>query len=361
VLVTDAAGNADATVPTGGSISAFHAEDLSFQIQTVVAPPDGGALVFEFYVAAPPPSELPTTYSIYPNSYPAGTTTLELRGPCTAVTTAPGSKFPDVDNETCTGSPQDFLMVARSSTNAMLGSGTLLDAPTNPGGILDFSVSVNDTTLSSITSTIADIPASASLAQVGGSVGVGNLSMHVFATDTNPSTTFMSTLQVPAIPNFLFGWVQGVFAGDNFVGSSVTRHSSSTQLPSSSSFSAGSFTWLSVNPLDVRDPVHPLVTWSSSDEPTADVLKVEFGWQGGTSTVTIVARLPPHSATSLRLPDIPDELSGFRPVATSTFEGVSVICTDYDALADFADVVDGYTLADELSGSTRSSGYNSSP
>lgn len=363
VLTTDASGTVEVTVPLGGSASVFHTEGLAYRIHALYDVPPGTPMVFDLYIVPPPPSTPATTYSIYPSSYPPGTTELELHGTCVGVSTQPGSKFPSVDNASCSDTPQDFLSVAHSATGAVIGWNLLESAPTNPGGVVDLSVALTDTSVSTIDVSLTAIPAGATEAYVSANLAKS----HVYTSTSTPpvapgGSTVSGSIVLPNIAGATFGWAQGVSVDTSpDVGSSMGRSQQGPALPANASFSADSFTWISVNPLDTSDAAHPTVTWSSTKQPVADDAFVHVGWTGGSSTFDFSARLPAGGATSLRLADIPDELASYRPAPTSVFGGAYVYWEELDVVNGFADVCDGVTLDEMNQGMTYSGGWNYLP
>jgi hypothetical protein len=342
---TDASGSADATIPDGGSVSAFWTYGLNFYIDAIHAPPPGAPITFGIFVAErePPPVDAPTTYSIYPY-YPAGTKSLSLSTNCASANTYPDSKYPQIDNESCTDDDtQDFIFTAHDASYNLIGWATWLDAPTNPGGIVDTSVSVTQTDTINVDMALTDLPSQVTRATVTVFMTFHNAHYQQSANAIPPSSsTHEAAFQLPALGGAQYAWSFFASVGDySTAGAELHHHASSSQPPATASLSADSFTWLSANALDLSDPEHPIATWTSSKTPTADYTNVQMSWGGGTSYVLVDALLPPHSATKMRLPDIPDELSSYRPVAANTFYGTTVACVENTEVDGYADWIDG--------------------
>ena len=118
---------------------------------------------------------------------------------------------------------------------------------------------------------------------------------------------------------------------------------------------------LSVNPLDVADPVHPALTWSVAGGERGDQGTLTMSWGSGVVVVTYEAVFAPDHTTSFRVPDIPPELSSYAPSAPTTFgKSVSVWYDDVENAEGYGDVLDGAPPIDGL-GRIRSGAYLTQP
>src|SRR5262249_116072 len=145
--------------------------------------------------------------------------------------------------------------------------GTTLDVPTDPGNFVEVSVAVNQTSLLETDAEITNIPGGATRADIGINPEGETIGEGVNQSERPPPIPTMSRHVVtPDVPGVKWRVNESVGIEHMYGNSAVGRISRYDAWPASLSFSADSITFVSVNPLDTSDPIHPLMTWSATSD-----------------------------------------------------------------------------------------------
>jgi hypothetical protein len=351
-------GRATVTIPVGGSASVFSTVDAALHIFTLLDPPPG--LTIPVTIARPA-SALPetTSYQVVVLAQPVATDRVYVWSTC-------DSAPPEVplDNALCRDAATiDFLAVAYDAEKNAIGWGTTPNQPTSPGGdALFVPLDVTQTAFHTLDTAITGTLPATSYAGV---TLRGDLSLEDMLTLPSPVAPppLAVTLRVPGVPGMgyrvrEFAWSWGDASGPL---SKIERERHYAVLPASTTFAVSSMAPLSVNPLDIADPIHPELTWSVAGEQRGDQGSLALSWGSGILTVTYEAVFAPDHTTSFRVPDIPAELSSYAPSATTTFgKSISVWYDDFENADGYADVLDGVKPADGL-GRIHSGAYLTQP
>ena len=347
-----------ATIPTAGSVSVFSTVEAALHIHTLVDPPPG--LTIPVIVARPAvPLPEKTMYQGIVVGEPPGTDRVYIWSTCDAA-----SSDMLLDNTQCLDAPSiDFLGVAFDIDDNAIAWGLTLNQPTSPGGGAIFvPLDVTETTFHTLDAAITGTLPSTSNAGV--TLGA-ELSVEDMITLPSPIAPppLAVTLRVPAVPGMgyrvhEFAWSWSDAASPM---SRIERERFYTVLPAFSTFAVSSMAPLSVNPLDLADPVHPEVTWSVAGGGRGDRGTLALSWGSGVVTVTYEAVFAPEHTTSFRVPDIPPELSSYAPSATTMFgSSISVWYDDFENAEGYGDLLDGAPPIDGL-GRIRSGAYLTEP
>jgi hypothetical protein len=187
--------------------------------------------------------------------------------------------------------------------------------------------------------TITDIPAGAHRAVLtvfsGASASLGLPGKFVY---DDPGASIASSFTVLAGESTVTVHEQ-VDIGVVGSGTYVSRDRSYLSPPAASTFSAASIALVSVSPLDVHDPAHPVVSWSVGGGARGKVGLAAVRWHAGTASASYTVFFPPESPATFRIPDVPPALASYVPQAGSQFDQTVVGYLDYEVLDDYADVV----------------------
>ena len=313
---TGADGTAQAEVPAGGLVALYPTGQYeSHTMQAVVDPPDGSTIHLIAWGGSPFTIPASTTFHVTATGYPAETATLEMRD-CMAVTTTPVTGAvteADVQDANCLYPSNTVLVIARDAAQSALTWGVADGVPESPGNVVPLSITVADPAFMTFSETIAPIDPNASDARAwltggGGAAPVYMLTMA--AAPPAPTESWSSTF-----PDGGFGFqLEEMVTYDE--GASA-RHAHRLQygmpLPPSSTFDPTTLAPVYLDPVDVSDPLHPVVTWSVDPGSSGDAVKVTFG-RGNVSLryeITSAAGGP----SSLRLPDVPASLPDYSPTS----------------------------------------------
>jgi hypothetical protein len=329
VLVTQsgAGGTVPVTVPPGGSVSIFASYGLNFDVQAIVAPPDGATVRFTVPTieSKPPPDK--TTFHVALTQVPSSAVSIDVYS-CERQATAYVSNLNvTMDNAGCTNhSASSFIAIASDINVNPIAWGTALDQPNNPGGIANVQIALDHADFDVIADMITDIPPETTDARVevvGDLNATSPAQLQVSVDQVSGSTLSASLLLSSGIfKDYEVG--ESIDINGTNAGSSIARWRTYRTAPKSTDFSSLSMALVAVDPLDITDPVHPLATWSVGAGTRGDYGTVYIHWVGGTASYGYSATFPPDHVTSFRIPDIPPELSSFAPTKTSTFPQTGV-------------------------------------
>jgi hypothetical protein len=360
VLVTETGGDGRAalTLPIGGSVSVFSTVETALHVHTLVDPPPGLTIPV---IVEPPAAALPekTLYQAIVVGEPPGTERVYIWSTCDV-----GWSDMILDNAQCLDAPTiDFLGVAFDVDDNVIAWGLTPNQPTSPGGdVIFFPLDVTETMFHTLDAAITGTLPPTSYAGV--TLGA-ELSVEDMITQPSPIAPppVAVTLRVPAVPGmgyrvheFASSWSDAASPS-----SRIERDRFYAVLPAFTTFAVASMAPLSVNPLDLADPVHPALTWSVAGGERGDQGTLVMSWGSGVVVVTYEAVFAPEHTTSFRVPDIPPELSSYAPSAPTTFgKSVSVWYDDLENAEGYGDVLDGAPPIDGL-GRIRSGAYLTQP
>jgi hypothetical protein len=357
VTESDDAGRAVVTIPIGGSVSIYSTVDAALHVRTTVDPPPSLTIpvILERPATAQPEK---TLYQGVIVAEPVGTDRVYVWSTC-------DSAWSEMllDNEACRDAPLiDFLAIAYDTEENAIGWGIIEAQPTSPGGgtifiPLDVTQTAFHTLQASITGALP--PTS-----YGGVTAFAELSLNAMVTLPSPLAPppLTATLRVPAVPGMgyrvhEFAWSWPDASGPR---SQIERERHYSVMPASSTLAVSSMAPLSVNPLDLTDPIHPEITWSVAGGERGDQGTLTLSWGSGVVAVTYHAVFAPDHTTSFRVPDIPAELSSYAPSAATTFGSLSVWYDDFETADGYGDALDGIEPADGF-GRIRSGAYLTQP
>jgi hypothetical protein len=347
----DADGKVALAVPAGGAITAFHAFGLDFVSVTVVDPPDGAdaRLVLRGPLALPPVSTPSTQFvanisKIPPNTSDFATVTCASAQHTFFNSPAPASATLGLSNASCLAFPTaSYLFIASNTLKVPIAWAAAFDQPTSPGGSQPFAVSLTHSNFDALTASITAIApgvATVSVALAPQAAASSPLAYKLAQTGSGTTQSFATSFTVP----------QGIFAsyqvteradlyGDAYIGtveSHVVRQRSYAHLPATTSFAVNAMALVSVDPLDLADPVHPEITWSTAEGARGDYASIKLGWSRGTAQRSCTVYLPPERAAAFRMPDVPADLAAFAPSAAAVIGMVAVDYVDEEGAAGFA-------------------------
>jgi len=355
-------GTASIEVPAGGSVSIFQAHTTTLSVTTVVDPPPGGTVRFPIYQPEPKWGEEDaiTTYEVGLTDIPVDLPYLLvfLDGYCGTMGSWIDLSTATIQDSFCTGAPTHKLLAFAYDDQKKLvrwGSATV---DTNPGGKLAVSVALSNESLTTTSMKVTGLPSGTTKLYLSGSLtehwyGGEGVNLNPPKADTDGATVRIA--DVPAIDRALH---VSATVGDGSVGAVVgrTQRFSPATLPTSWTFAMDSVAWVFVNPADTTDPEHPAFTWSTADPQTADYVSLWTSWTVGVGTVNYEVLLPPTHVASWRAPDVPEELSSFRPHATSPVGQITVNYRGWESIPSYADALAGLP-ADVGNESTDRSGW----
>ena len=351
-------GRAEVTIPLAGSVSVFSTVEAALHVRTLVDPPPGLTIPV---IVDRPAGALPekTLYQGIVVGEPPGTDRVHIWSTCDTA-----SSDMILDNEKCRDAVTiDFLGVAFDADDNAIAWGLTPNQPTSPGGGAIFiPLDVTETTFHTLDATITGALPATSYAGV--TLGF-DLTVEDMITLPSPIAPppLAVTLRAPAVPGMgyrvhEFAWSWSDAASPI---SRIERERHYAVLPASTTFAVNSMAPLSVNPLDLLDPVHPELTWSVAGGERGDQGTLGLSWGSGIVTVTYEAVFAPDHTTSFRVPEIPPELSSYAPSATTTFgTSISVWYDDLENADGYGDVLDGVPPIDGL-GQVRSGAYLTQP
>jgi hypothetical protein len=351
VATADPTGGAAVDVPAGGSVAAYQAFGLDFAGLAVVDPPDGATA----RLVLPSPDPLPATTGVTTlylekvSQIPPATRDLALLscGPRTDNTfayPAPWGTSFSVPNSSCPLlSTASLVAIAYDAGLNAIAWGAALDQPTHPGGTQPVDLPLANQNFDNFVGRINAIVPGASFVGVSLSPKLAAQSPIVYDLHQTGSGTVQTWAGGFTVPQGIFKAYdvreRVDFYPDGQIGTSeshVERRRTYAHLPAVTTFAADALALVSVDRLDVTDPVHPRATWSTGSGPCGDLVRVTLAWGTGASKHTFVAVLPPDHATALRLPDVPAALAAFAPAPSVVFDGVSVECADEEAATGYA-------------------------
>ena len=358
IIETGGDGRAELTIPIAGSVSVFSSAEAALHVHTLVDPPPGLTIPV---IVDRPAGALPekTMYQGIVVGEPPGTDRVYIWSTCDTA-----SSDMILDNEKCRdASTIDFLGVAFDADDNAIAWGLAPNQPTSPGGGAIFvPLDVNQTAFHALDAAITGTLPATSYAGVTLGADLAAEDMITLPSPIAPPPLAV-TLRVPAIPGMgyrvhEFAWSWSDAASPI---SRIERERHYASLPESTTFAVASMAPLSVNPLNVADPVHPEVTWSVAGDERGDQGTLGLSWGSGIVTVTYEAVFAPDHTTSFRVPVIPAELSSYAPSATTTFgNSISVWYDDFENADGYGDVLDGAPPIDGL-GKIRSGAYLTQP
>jgi hypothetical protein len=360
VLVTETGsdGRAEVPAPPAGSVSVFSTVETALHVHTIVDPPP--SLTIPVIIERPAGAMPETTqYQVVIVAEPPGTDRVYVWSTCD---TAWSDML--VDNAQCLDAPTiDFLAVAYDAEENAIGWGILEDQATGSGGDPIFvPLDVTQTAFHTLDAAITGTLPATSYAGVTVSADFSVEAMLTLPSPIAPPP-LTAMLRVPAVPGMGYRVHEFAWSWPDASGplSQIERERHHAVVPASSTFAVSSMAPLTVNPLDLTDPVHPELTWSVAGGERGDQGTLTLIWGSGIVTVTYEAVFAPDRTTRFRVPDIPAELSSYAPSPTTTFgEGISVWYDDFENGAGYGDVLDGLEPTDGL-GRIRSGAYFTQP
>ena len=348
-------GTVQLDIPLGGSVLAFTplaagASSPSYVVAGAVDPPEGALVRLTAYVpgVAPPPPPAPTTYKLIAQGYPQQAASLTYITRCT--TNVVAASYLVVDNGSCTQLPtQDFLIIAKAGDGTPLAWGSLVGAATSPGAVLDYSVSVNQTTFAAVDIQVVNVTTTATDGGTWMAPSVpftAGISDSISASSLYPS--FTTTTLVPAgwpvsyLLNADVGTTGAAAASRRYISRSIDA------IPSALVFDVASMPALSFDSVDASDPARPVFHWSYGPGLSADAGSLQAIWADGVAYRQWLVALPPDYGASFHLPTLPPELSSYGPTAAGSFSG-TVSYQDYDSETGYGEVLDGILSTDGVS------------
>jgi hypothetical protein len=351
VATADPTGAAAVDVPAGGSVAAYHAFGLDFVGLAVVDPPDGATARLALPSPDPlPPSSAPVTlYLEKVSQIPPATRDLVLLscGPRTDNTfayPAPWGTSFSVPNSSCPLlSTASLVAIAYDASMSAIAWGAALDQPTHAGGTQPVDLPLSNQNFDNFVGRINAIVPGATLVGVTLSPKLAAQSPVTFDLHEAGSGTVQTWAAGFTVPQGIFKAYDVRERVDFYPGgqigtseSHVERRRTYSHLPAVTTFAADALALVSVDRLDVTNPVHPRATWSAGDGPHGDLVRVTIAWGTGASKHTFAAVLAPDHASALRIPDLPAALAAFAPAASVVFDGVSVEYADEEATTGYA-------------------------
>jgi hypothetical protein len=341
---TGADGKVSVEVPTGGSVSAFNAQDQQFFVQTTVAPPPG-RVQFQFSrpsTIMPEASEV-TTYAIGAVDYPVNTASIvaTLDDNCDVKGVVPGQKL-ELNDGGCHGKSLHHLLIAAIDEHNHTLGWAQLDLQVAPGATVSLSPSLSQSPLHSIQVDIQDVPLPVHSVTARASVATSTAAFD-YQVSKSPynAASFEGIVSVPKFAGYKVCVSGSVEVGDVYDGSESGRYRCDDSPPEIWSVDASALQWVYITDLDTTDTSHPVVNWSATPSKPANVITVSQAWSNGTAWVNTWVLLPPDHPTTWRLGDLPDDLSSFRPNATSIPRSVQLMYERCDGVDGYSDVVDG--------------------
>lgn len=358
ITETGSDGRAEIGIPAAGSASVFSTVDTALHVRTLVDPPTGLTIPV---IVDRPAGALPekTLYQVIVVGEPPGTDRVYVWSTCDV-----GLSDMVFDNAQCLDATTiDFLGVAFDVDDNAIAWGLTPNQPTSPGGGAIFvPLDVTETAFHALNAAITGtLPPTSHAGVTPGA----DLFMASWITLPSPlaAPPLVVTHRVPAVPGMGYRVHEYASSWSDVASplSRIERERFYTVLPASTAFAVSSMAPLSVNPLDLADPVHPELSWSVAGGDRGDHGALAMSWGSGVVVVTYEAVFAPDHTTSFRVPDIPPELSSYAPSAPTTFgKSVSVWYDDLETAEGYGDVLDGAPPVDGL-GRIRSGAYLTLP
>jgi hypothetical protein len=340
-------GTTTVQVPPGGSVSVFQAHTTTLSVSTVVDPPPGAKV--RFPITQPSPKlahdENITTYEVTLADIPVGSAYLrvQLDGNCGTDGSWVDQSTMTIKDGLCATAPSHRLIAFALDDEQKLMRWGDASVTTTPGETIPLSVALNHENVTTTNMNVTGIPFGTSEVYLFGTLtkswGGGqhaSLKPPKQPTDGAP----ISIANVPDIDRRLYATVS---VGDGATGASVRRSQqfSPAGTPATWTFEADDPSWVFVGPADASVPEHPTFAWSTADPETADYVVVYTAWAVGAGTVEYDVLLPPTHVPSWRMPDVPEELSSFRPHGSSVLGEVSVFYVAWDSIDGYSAVIAG--------------------
>lgn len=342
---TDENGMLSIDVPTGGSVSVFQAETTSLSVSTVVEPPPGTIIRFPIWAPWPKSASLgdPTTYEIAFASVPAEAYHVTVGHECTIYTAWP-DQSPSMNDHGCTDAATRRLVAVAvdASREKIYGWGQAV-AETKPGGVVPVTIGLDHETVAATQVEVTGLPSGTSEVKFQGGLLGGSYYFQSTSVEAPPSSSASAIVSIPNILDLGRGLNVTVSVSTETGWSRVWKNgkfSAETQ-PASWVLAADGFAWVLTGPADVSSPAHPSFAWSTAEPQDADCVRVSSTWAVGVGSVYYSVLLPPDHETSWRMPDVPDELSSFRPSAASVFGNVEVEYSSWEDVDGYADALAG--------------------
>lgn len=350
---TDATGVVTLEVPEGGSVSAFYAIAKSFGTQTAVAPPAGGVARFQFSTLDEPPTKIePTTFKVTLFGFPAETAHLyaALDGPCDSGSASPGETITLSDENCSSHTSHDLVVVAQDSEgNVVATSSSLVSSDSGKTVKMVVPVLPKPAALSWTGFTLENIPLPASDVFVASLVDNRSgtlLGAHRQEHPYEGGSTYQAMMGGLNLATHGLMFVARVTVMNQTGTSSSSVRKSERKLdpiPGEWTFDAGATRWVYLTSLETSEETHPTVTWSTTAGFEPDAVELGLSWSVGPASAYVTVQLPPDHTNTWRMPDVPEELSSFRPTATTPFTWVRLDYEDFEEVDGYADVLDGVT------------------
>jgi hypothetical protein len=155
----------------------------------------------------------------------------------------------------------------------------------------------------------------------------------------SPGFTYTATTKLPIIPGVEYWTYQSVSLGSGSGSAMISQSKRSSTPPTSVAFSADALALVTAAPIDNSVLARPKLQWVVDQGPRGDVGLVSLVWNSGNATLEYLAYFAPDSSTTFNLPDMPDEVTSYRPSEASTLIGGSVAYYDLEGKQGFADSV----------------------
>ena len=298
VTETGGDGRVEVMIPIAGSVSVFSTVEAALHVHTLVDPPPG--LTIPVIVERPAGRVTEKTlYQAIVVGEPPGTDHVYIWSTCDT-----GWSDAILDNAQCLDAPSiDFLGVAFDVDDHAIAWGFTPNQPTSPAGDaifvpLDVTETAFHTLDAAITGTLP--PTSNAGVTLGAELSVEDM---ITLPSPIASPPLAVAHRVPAVPGMgyrvhEFAWSWSDVASPM---SRIERERFYTALPASSTFAVSSMAPLSVNPINLADPVHPELTWSVAGGERGDQGALALSWGSGVVMVTYEAVFAPEHTTSFRL------------------------------------------------------------
>ena len=118
-----------------------------------------------------------------------------------------------------------------------------------------------------------------------------------------------------------FSVTEYVFSQDGKYQHGAKRNRLYSSLPLSTTFDPTTLATIDLELVDITDPSHPVMTWSSGPGPRGDYLEVVFVKAGQSQNYHFY--MPVDAASPVRIPDVPPSLPQYAPTYTTINQPVS--------------------------------------
>jgi hypothetical protein len=345
---TAADGTVTVSLPVGGMVTAFDQEGTSFRANSAIEPPDGSTFVVTIPRNAPPPKpgSNATTYHVVAQAAPAGTKDFLVVTSCGYASFTPAQMAAIVGGGCNGGATADILLIARDGNGAALGW-EAANKPANPGQ--DGGYAYFNPTLANfvkVSDSITGIPANSAFASIRlKTYGSNGLSFPELLVSTNAP---MGSLDLN--PRFVPGFFDGFFVTETVTlgvnangdgGSRITRtRAYDNKPPGANALDVSTIALVSIDALDLTDPVRPVITWNAGQGARGDVGRVSLNWTNpGAISPQWNLSFPVTAPTKAKLPQVPAGLEAYAPSASSTFDQWSAVYVDLEDAASYGDAL----------------------